>query len=180
MNTPLYDQASAPQDSQPLLANSVQAFGRIPNLHAVMAESPNVLEAYQLLHELFQNSSFDKDGITVVWQTINVEHACHYCVAAHTAIAKMMKVDETITTALREKTEMPTAKLQVLHETTLELVRERGHLSEQSLNTFFAAGYNKRHLLEIVLGISQKVLSNYTNHLMNTPVDSAFEAFSWE
>lgn len=180
MNYQLHDQTSAPQASQALLADSIQAFGRIPNLHAVMAESPGVLEAYQSLHELFANSSFDKDEITVVWQTINVEHECHYCVAAHTGIANMMKVDAAITKALRERTEMPTAKLQVLHETTLELVRERGHLSEQSLQTFFAAGYDKRQLLEIVLGISQKVLSNYTNHLMNTPVDSAFEAFRWE
>ena len=48
-----------------------------------------------LHHRLFQHeTSFDKDELTVVWQTINVEHACHYCVPAHTGIAKMMKVDQ--------------------------------------------------------------------------------------
>lgn len=52
-----------------------------------MAEAPDLLEAYKAVHELFQNSSFDSDEITVVWQTVNVEHQCHYCVPAHTWIA---------------------------------------------------------------------------------------------
>lgn len=47
----------------------------IPGLPAVMAEAPGLLEGYGLVHELFANSSFDKDELTVVWQTVNVEHA---------------------------------------------------------------------------------------------------------
>jgi hypothetical protein len=47
-------------------------------------------------YELFVNSSFNEEELTVVWQSINVEHACHYCVPAHTGIAAMMKVDEAI------------------------------------------------------------------------------------
>lgn len=151
----------------------------IPNLHAVMAESPGVLKSYKFLHQQFQESNFNADEITVIWQTINVEHECHYCVAAHTGIANIMKVDAAITDALRQRSEMPTSKLQVLHKTTLELVRERGYLSESSQAAFFEAGYDNQQLLDIVLGISQKVLSNYINHLAVTPVDKAFEAFVW-
>ena len=51
----LHDIETAPEDSQPLLKGSVKAFGMIPNLHAVMAQSPAVLEAYQQLHALAQN-----------------------------------------------------------------------------------------------------------------------------
>lgn len=54
-----------------------------------MAEAPGLLEGYQRLHQLFLDSSFDDEEVTVVWQTINVEHACHYCVPAHTGIAKV-------------------------------------------------------------------------------------------
>jgi len=179
MKFTLHDQASAPEGSKPLLEKSVKAFGIIPNLHAIMAESPPVLEAYQTLHGLFQQSDFDANELTVIWQTINVEHVCHYCVAAHSGIAKSMTVDSAITDALRNRQTMPSSKLEVLHETTLELVRERGHLSEQALAKFFQAGYQHRHLLEIVLGISQKVLSNYINHLADTPIDKPFEKFVW-
>jgi len=177
MTFQLYDQKTAPEASKPLLANSLKAFGMIPNLHATMAESPPLLEAYQTLHTLFQETSLDAEELTVVWQTINVEHACHYCVPAHTGIAHMMKVDNAIIEALRDTSTLPSEKLQALHTTTLALVRNRGQLSLDEKTAFFNAGYEQRHLLEIVLGISQKVMSNYVNHLAQTPVDDAFKKF---
>ena len=167
---------TAPEASQPLLED----FGTIPNLHAVMAGSPGLLEGYKVLHELFQNSSFDAEQLTVVWQTINVEHECHYCVPAHTFIANSMKVDPAITEALRNRTPLPTEKLQVLHETTLAMVRSRGRLTPDQKAAFFAAGYEQRQLLEIILGLSQKVMSNYVNHIAETPVDAPFEKFAWK
>ncbi len=170
---------SAPLASKPLLADSINAFGHIPNLHGTLAESPKLLEAYKMLHELFASSSFDKDELTVVWQTINVEHECHYCVPAHTAIAKSMKVDDAITDALRNGQPMPTDKLQALHTLTLSIVRNRGRVSQAELDAFYAAGYEKRHVLEIILGLSQKVISNYTNHIAETPVDKPFVKFAW-
>jgi alkylhydroperoxidase family enzyme len=75
---------------------------------------------------------------------------------------------------------MPTEKLQVLHNTTLSMVRNRGRLPDDEINAFYAAGYEERQLLEIVLGLSQKVISNYTNHLAQTPVDEAFKQFTWK
>lgn len=179
MKFELYNQQNAPAASQPLLANSVKSFGIVPNLHAVLAESPATLESYQVLHQLFQQSDFNEEELTVVWQTINVEHKCHYCVPAHTAIAYGMKVNPVVIDALRDSTELPSKKLQVLHLTTLSMVRNRGQLREQELADFFAAGYERRHLLEIILGISQKVISNYTNHLADTPVDKPFQSFEW-
>ena len=160
-----------------MLENSLKAFGMIPNLHAVMAESPELLESYQLLHKLFQQTSFNAEELTVVWQTINMEHECHYCIPAHTGIAKMMKVDEVVIDALINRSQLPTKSLQILHETTLALVRNRGRLTEQQRAVFYEVGYENLQLMEIVLGISQKVMSNYLNHLAETPVDEAFKIY---
>ncbi len=172
---------TAPADSLPLIENSKKAFGRLPGLHAVMAEAPALLEGYQVLHSLFQTkTSFDKDELTVVWQTINVEHACHYCVPAHTGIAKMMKVDDAITDALRNETPLPNAKLEALRTFTLVVLRERGNVTEEDLNAFFAAGYGNQQVLEIILGLAQKVMSNYTNHIAQTPVDEVFKPLEWQ
>ncbi len=171
---------SAPEGSQSMLANSQKAFGMIPGLHAVMAEAPGLLEGYQLLHKLFSDSSFNAEELTVVWQSINVEHNCTYCVPAHTGIAHMMKVDPALTEALRNQEPMPTEKLQVLQDTTLTMVRKRGELSDEEIDAFYAAGYGQRQLLEIVLGLSQKVMSNYTNHIAKTPVDEGFKKFAWQ
>jgi len=170
---------SAPEDSKEFVEKSFKANGRVPGLHGVMAESPSLLEAYQVVHKLFMDSSFDVEELTVVWQTINVEHECTYCVPAHTGIANMIKVDPALTEALRNREPMPTPKLQALHDTTLALTRNRGHLSEEEIQNFYDAGYGNRQILEIILGLSQKVMSNYTNHLAETPVDKVFEKFAW-
>lgn len=170
---------SAPTESKPFLEKSFKANGRVPGLHGVLASSPGLLGAYQHLHEQFVNSSFDNEELTVVWQTINVEHECHYCVPAHTGIANLMKVDPTLTEALRNSEPMPNDKLQALHDTTLSMVRNRGQLSEAEVNNFYAAGYGEQQLLEIILGLSQKVISNYTNRIAETPVDTVFEKFAW-
>jgi alkylhydroperoxidase family enzyme len=179
-NFKIHTQESAPEESKVFVEKSIQANGRLPGLHGVMAEAPGLLEGYQVLHKLFVDSTFDAEEKTVIWQTINVEHECHYCVPAHTGIAHMMKVDPALTEALRNREAMPTEKLQVLHDTTLAMTRNRGNLSQEQVDRFFAAGYTQRQMLEIVLGQAQKLMSNYTNHLAETPVDKVFEKFAWK
>lgn len=175
----LHDLQTAPAESKPLLEGSVKAFGMIPGLHAVMAEAPGVLEGYKKLHELVLNSSFDNDEKTVVWQTINVEHACHYCVPAHTGIAKMMEVRDEMTDALRNESPLPSDKLEALRTFTLAVVRKRGEVSQEDLKAFTGAGYGQRQVLEVILVVSQKVMSNYINHIAQTPVDEPFRKFEW-
>ncbi|WP_299107390.1 carboxymuconolactone decarboxylase family protein [uncultured Winogradskyella sp.] len=170
---------SAPSEAKPLLENSQKAYGMIPGLHGVLAGSPQLLQAYQTLHELFTQSSFNEEELTVVWQAINVEHACHYCVPAHTGIAKMMKVDDAITEALRNETPLESTKLEALRTMTLTIVRNRGNVSQADLDAFYGAGYEEKHVLDIILGLSQKTISNYTNHIASTPVDAPFEKFAW-
>ncbi|MEP0478869.1 MAG: carboxymuconolactone decarboxylase family protein, partial [Nonlabens sp.] len=119
---------SAPEESKVLLEGSQKSFGMIPGLHGVLAASPQLLKAYQQLHQLFTETSFDANELTVVWQTINVEHGCHYCVPAHTGIAQMMKVDDSITEALRNETPLADSKLEALRTMTLSVVRNRGNV----------------------------------------------------
>jgi alkylhydroperoxidase family enzyme len=170
---------SAPEASKALLENCQKAFGMIPGLHGVLAGAPKTLQAYQTLHELFINTSFNDEELTVVWQTINVEHACHYCVPAHTGIAAMMEVDNSISESLRNETTLADPKLESLRTMTLSIVRNRGHVDQEELQAFYTAGYGEQQVLEIILGLSQKIISNYTNHIANTPVDAAFKKFAW-
>ncbi|MCI2282460.1 carboxymuconolactone decarboxylase family protein [Colwellia sp. MSW7] len=174
----LYTAENAPEEAKSLMVDSVAAFGMLPNLHAVMAEAPTLLKGYQVLHDLFQKTSFNAEELTVVWQSINVEHNCHYCVPRHSAIAAAMKVDQGIVDSLVNNTLLANPKLEALRETTLAMTRERGVISNEQLEKFFAAGYGKQQLLEIILGLSQKVMSNYTNHLADTPVDEPFKKFA--
>ena len=172
---------TAPEASKPLLEKSIKSFGRIPNLMGVMGESPALVEAYQTIGGIFKDKTdFNDEEVTVIWQTINVENDCHYCVPAHTAIAHSMKVDNALTEALRNETALPTAKLQALKDMTLLVVRDRGVISDESMQAFYDAGYSNKHYLEILIGYAQKIMSNYTNHIANTEVDESFEKFAWK
>jgi alkylhydroperoxidase family enzyme len=177
---PSHDLDSAPEASRPLLEGSQKAFGRLPGLHKVMAESPQMLEGYQTLHRLFGETAFDAEELTVVWQAINVEHECHYCVPAHTGIAKRMKVSDELVDALREERPLPSPKLEALRTFTLQMLRQRGNVTTAQMQAFFDAGYDHRAVLEVVLGLAQKVMSNYVNHVAETPLDDAAKAFTWE
>ena len=176
---PVHDMTSAPAASKPLLENSQAAFGRIPGLHKVMATSPQALEGYQLLHRLAQETAFDADELTVVWQSVNVEHACHYCVPAHTAIAKMMEVSDTVIDALRDEAPLPSDKLEALRRFTLRTLRNRGHVDAEHLTEFFDAGYDHRAVLDVILILAQKTMSNYINHMAETPLDDFAKPFAW-
>ena len=180
MNFPLHDLDTAPEASKPLMENSQKAFGRVPGLHKVLSESPQAYEGYQILHKLFMETDFDAEELTVVWQSINVENACHYCVPAHTGMAKMMKVSDDISEALRNETALPSAKLEALRTFTVQMVRERGSLTEAQMKAFFDAGYGHRAVLDVILGLAQKTMSNYTNHVAETPVDEVFQPLVWQ
>lgn len=173
----LHDKSSAPDDSKPLLEGSEKSLGMIPNLHAVMAEAPGLLKAYQDIHELFLDTSFDENEITVVWQTINVYHSCHYCVPAHTAIAKQMGADDAITEQLKKGETLDDSKLQALRIFTETVLEKRGQVSDTDMRNFFDTGYGNRQVLEVILGIAQKTMSNYTNAIAETPVDEPFKKF---
>jgi uncharacterized peroxidase-related enzyme len=175
----LHTKETAPEGGAELLERSEKAFGRIPGLHAVMSESPQHLEAYQKLHELFQQTSLSTIEQNVVWLTINVEHECHYCVPAHTGIAHMQKVPQDVIDALRDNTPLADPRLESLRDFTLKVVRQRGNVSDADVQTFLDAGFTKRNVLDIILGLAQKVMSNYVNHLAETPVDKVFEKFAW-
>ncbi|PPB82603.1 AhpD family alkylhydroperoxidase [Albidovulum inexpectatum] len=177
---PIHTIETAPEAAKPLLEASLKANGRIPGLHGTMADAPGLLEAYQVAHKAFLNTSLTKEEKTVVWQTVNVEHECHYCVPAHTGIAKMMGVDDAITEALRNETPLPDPKLEALRDFTLKVVRNRGFVDEADTQAFLDAGYTTTNILEVILGVAQKVMSNYVNHFAKTPVDKVFEKYAWE
>ncbi len=175
----LHDLHSAPEESKPLLETFKTNFGRIIGFYGMLAESPEALRGYKALSDAFDAITLSDDEKTVIWQTINVEHECHYCVPAHTFMAKAMNVSDELIGGLRDEAPLGDPRLEALRSFTLILVRNRGHASDAEIKAFLDAGYTRRNILEVVLGISEKVLSNYVNHLTKTPVDKEWDRFRW-
>ena len=176
----IHTKQTAPEASVPLLDKSLKTFGRVPGLHGVLAEAPEALKAYQVLGSLFQQTSLTTIEQHVVWLAINYENNCGYCVPAHTGLAKMDAVPDDIIEALRNGTPISDLKLEALRTFTAQMVNKRGWVSDEEIQAFLDAGFTQRHILEVIVGLSHKVISNYTNHVAKTPVDRVFRTFAWE
>lgn len=172
---------TAPVEAQKLLEGSQQKYGFVPNLHGGLAESPAALQAYLDLTRLFGTTSLTLAEQQIVLIAASVENHCTYCVAAHSMIARqMVKVDQAIVDALREGQPLPDRKLEALAAFTRSVVKQRGLVSGKPLDDFIAAGYNRAQVLDVILGVAMKTLSNYTNHLIDTPLDKQFQSETWE
>jgi len=94
-------------------------------------------------------------------------------------MAKNMKIDKSVSDALRDETALPTARLEALRDFTLLMLRNDGNASEAEISKFLSAGYTHQNMLEVVLGLAQKTISNYVNHLARTPVDKQYKKYAW-
>lgn len=172
---------TAPAEAKPLLESSLQKYSFVPNLLGCLAESPAALQAYLDIGGLFDKTALTPVERQVVLLAASAENHCHYCVAAHSMIAKkMVKADAAIVDALRKRESLPDSKLEALAVFTRAVVKERGVVSGNILDNFLAAGYSQAQVLDVVLGVTMKTLSNYTNHLIDTPLDTAFQAEAWD
>lgn len=173
---------NAEPNAKPILDKALEQVGFIPNMYGLMVNSPGLLDTYLHGYKLFrEQSGFTPAEQEIVFLAISYENNCHYCVAAHSMIAdKMSNVPAEATQAIRDGAAIPDAKLQALNVMTTKMVETRGNPSKQDISEFLAAGYSERHALEIVLAIAVKTISNYSNHLFNTPVDDMFSEYAWQ
>lgn len=173
---------SAPAGSLPILHAAQKGLGFIPNLYAHFSSSPAALQAYKQLGALLEQSAFSPEEQQAILIATSIENRCAYCVAAHSFIARnLVKVGEETISALRASQPSSSRKLNSLVAFTTAVVRERGWVADSpELKNFFAEGYTPQHALEVVLGVTMKTLSNYTNHLAGTPLDEAFAGDAWK
>jgi alkylhydroperoxidase family enzyme len=178
---PVHTIESAPQGSKDRLAAVKKAWSFVPQLHAILAESPVTLEAYDTLFGLVAKSSFAPAEQQVAYLAINVFHECEYCTAGHTFLARNAHLPEAVISALRNGTPIADARLQALRKFTEIVLRERGFAGDAAVDAFIAAGFTKAQVLEAVTIIATKTISNYANHLTHTPKESfmADPALAW-
>jgi uncharacterized peroxidase-related enzyme len=170
---------TADEAQRSLLATAQKQVGFIPNMYANMVNVPAVLGTYLHGYGQFRSDSgFSPAEQEVVFLAISKVNGCSYCTAAHSMIAdKVSKVAAPVLAAIRSGKSIPDEKLGTLFQFATEMTESRGRPSQESANAFLAAGYTEKHIMNIVLAIAVKTLSNYSNHLFNTEVDERFAAY---
>ncbi len=175
----VHNQETAPEASRSSLAAAQGKFGFVPNLIGMLAESPAAAAGYLGIGEAFDTTSFSPAERQVVLLSVSYENQCDYCMAAHSVVAGMSRVPADVVEALRAGTTLPDARLDALSRFTRAVTSARGRLAEGQVEAFLSAGFTRAQVLEVVLGVAMKTLSNYANHMAQTPLDGAFASARW-
>jgi uncharacterized peroxidase-related enzyme len=175
---------SAPQASRETLNAIQERYGFIPNLAGVFAESPGAFKG--LLGAI---QSFDDEALTltplerqVVLLAVAVENRCDYCTAAHGLLAHNLGLERDQIHRMHSQQTLADVGLEAVREFTTRIVRNRGWVEQEHVNDFLEAGFTNAQVLEILLGVSLKTLTNYANHITKPAVNAQFRDFlpNWE
>jgi len=174
--------ATAPESVKSILQEQKNNFGFLPNMYTHMANAPSLLKMYLYGYRLFrEEATFSPVEQEVIFLTISRENGCDYCVGAHSMIAdKMSGVPAHVTEAVRAGSSIDDPRLQALHDFTMAMLDRRGAPSRVEVEAFLRAGFSEQQILEVIVAIAVKTLSNYNNHLAHTALDEVFADYRWE
>ncbi len=170
---------TAPAASKPMLDGVQKAWGFVPNLHRVLAESPAALEAYGALWGIAEKTSFTAVERNVAYLAIIFENECTYCMAGHSGLSKMAGVDADTIAAIRDNRPLADARLQALRTFAAKVTRTRGVASPADFAAFKAAGFTNQAALDVLVLAATKLISNYANHFAATPNDDFMAGNEW-
>jgi uncharacterized peroxidase-related enzyme len=181
MQFELHTIESAPESVKPELEAAQEAYGTIPNLYRGLATAPAALKMYLTFNKIIgEFAHLTPVEQQVVYLAVSAENGCTYCVGAHSVLAGMAEIPEVTLQELREQRPLSDPKLNALRNFALAELENSGWVSEEAINEFTAAGYDQRHVLEVITILAQKTLSNYYNHIAQTPLDDMFKSMEWE
>ena len=165
-NVPTRDQVSPA--SQVAFDNLNKAIGMVPNLYAAIGYSENGLSRY-LAFQSGKTSlnNKEKEAVNLVVSEVN---GCRYCQSAHTVIGKMNGFTDADALDLRSGISQ-NPKLNALVGLAKEITEKKGRISNATLESFYAAGYNDGNLVDVILLISDKIAMNYLHNLTNVAID---------
>lgn len=182
MKLPPQSLENADDKARPLLEKANEKLGFVPKMYESMAKAPGVLDTYLHGYELFrEDSGFAPPEQEVVFLTISRLNGCGYCMSAHSMLAdKMSQVPADVIEALRSDKPIPDDRLAALNAFTKVMFETRGLPTQGDVDAFLKAGFEEQHVMQIVLALAVKTLSNYSNHINHPELDDAFADYAWK
>ena len=170
---------SAPRASIASLQALEQGLGFVPNLAAVMAESPVLVNGFVDLRRTLAAGELSGVEREIVALAVSLENDCDYCMAAHSAFALMQNAEQDAVSAVRRGDEPEDPKLSALYRFARALMARRGHVPHEESQALLDAGYSRAVLFEVVAQVGHTTLANFAHSISGAPLDSAFQPQAW-
>ena len=162
--------AHAPAAAQPTYDGLHGKLGFVPNLYATFAHSPAALNGSIGFGAALAKGELDGREIETVYLAASEANACAYCVAAHTTVGQLQGLSAAETRGARTA-RTGDARLDALAALTRDVVATNGRPAPASLDRFFAAGYSKAALVELIGFVALNTFNNYVQHIAQVPID---------
>ena len=157
------------ENNQAIFDQLEKGLGFVPNLYAYYAKNETALGDYLSLQNRKSTlKAKEREIINLVTSEIN---GCRYCQSAHTVLGKMNGFSEDQILDIRSGNAPFDNKLNALAQFTKAVVENRGKASEAAKEAFFGAGYTEANMIDAVIIIGDKVISNYIHNLTNFEID---------
>ncbi len=161
--------AEVSANNQGIFDNLQKGLGFVPNLYAYFAKNETALSDYLALQNRKSTlKAKEREVINLVTSQIN---DCRYCQSAHTVLGKMNGFTDEQVLEIRKGAASFDIKLDALAKFTESVVENRGRASEESKESFFEAGYNEANMIDVVIVVGDKIISNYLHNLTEFEID---------
>ncbi len=165
---------SSDSDAQALFNIVKKKYGFVPNLIQEMSASIPTAQTYLQGQDALAKGALTPTEQQAVQLTVSSVNECHYCQAAHSSISSMTGISAEDIAAIRGGKTPSNSALTAVVEATRLLMTKRGWLSANEVQHLEAKGITKPKLYETIAYIGLKTITNYINHLAQTPVDVQF------
>lgn len=168
----VHDLDSAPQGGRSALEHQASRSGRVLNIHGAMANSPTLINLYDLVEtHLATNSTLDNATRQAIHLTVAAVNDCDYCQAAYTGAATRAGFSEAETIAIRRGSLPDHPKLDALLRLSRQIADNRGHVDESAWAGAHNAGWSIEEILDAYADVVRTILTNYFNHMVGTELD---------
>ena len=170
---------TALEGSRAPLETLQQAFGVVPNVAGVIANSPVLANIFVPLFAGVHGGTFTEAEIQTLLLTNAVTNSCAWAVAFHSYLALKAGLDPADVDAIRDRRAPRAPRYAALSVYARRLIETRGHVGDEAVAAFLSAGFKAEQALE-VLGVSAaSTITNYTLNIAKPPLEATFQAHAW-
>lgn len=166
-NVPTRNEVNA--NNQAIFDQLEKGLGFVPNLYAYFAKNETALGDYLALQN--RKSTLRAKEREIINLVVSQFNGCRYCQSAHTVLGQMNGFSEDQILEIRKGNATFDAKLDALAKFTLLVTENKGQVSDEAKSKFFAAGYSEANMIDVVVIIGDKIISNYIHNLAEFAID---------
>ena len=157
------------ENNQAIFEQLEKQIGFVPNLYAFFAKNETALGDYLALQN--RKSTLRAKEREVVNLVVSQINECRYCQSAHTAIGKMNGFSDDQVLEIRSGKASFDDKLEALAKFTKAVTEKKGKVSVEERESFLNAGYTEANLVDVIIVVGDKIISNYIHNLAQFEID---------